>query len=418
MSATRVISEASLRFLLETGNPVNVQNGYRSLSLSTISSYHSDDTIEVPDILNSSESLQFCGLQPEVAELLYQKWVEDDRTLGPEDLGYGQTVICLAEYYVEEMGRRGDALWEQDDWDEALTSQGINDATRTRIMDPNFKSLRLTGSASEWALDTLKLSWEFLEGLDARLKKSKRENDIRSISPALSAKPSKAIKPSSSLTSALHAESSSLKLAIETETPKHIEGRTLLYKGGAWTRLTSIFDPDGSLNVEQILSTPPVDFHPTNLDLYFTKQWDVAKKYAGYAMRRVPPQEATVLTVAVPSSFLASSREIFGEAWKRLVWYSRNLGARIKNGGLPTDLDEYVNADVLLGNICGAGTWQIRRMKSPDELTVLKTDEGEKGTQVVLQGMGMIRKFQEECRGFVWVAPLASPKRAVHFPPT
>jgi hypothetical protein len=44
--------------------------------------------------------------------MLYNRWAEDDRTLEPEDLGYGQTVMCLAEHYVEEMGRRGDALWE------------------------------------------------------------------------------------------------------------------------------------------------------------------------------------------------------------------------------------------------------------------------------------------------------------------
>jgi hypothetical protein len=136
-------------------------------------------------------------------------------------------------------------------------------------------------------------------------------------------------------------------------------------------------------------------------------------------MRRSPPQEATVLTVAVPSSFLASSREIFGEAWKKLVWYSRNLGARLENGGvLPTELGEYTNANVLIGNICGVGNNQGRRMESPDELTVFKTAEGEMGTQVVLQGPGMMVKFRTECRGFVWVAPLASPKRAVHFPPS
>ncbi|KAF2029351.1 hypothetical protein EK21DRAFT_89928 [Setomelanomma holmii] len=160
------------------------------------------------------------------------------------------------------------------------------------------------------------LSWEFLDGLDERLKKNKTENDLRSPYPDPSVKPSKAIKPFGSMTSALHSESSSLKLAIETETPKEVLGRTLLHKGGAWPRLISTFNQDGSLDLTDIVSTHPTDFHPNRYDLYSSKQWDVAKEYAEFAQRRVPPEQPTVMTVAVPSAFLAGSREIFGSDWK------------------------------------------------------------------------------------------------------
>lgn len=419
MSSTRVLSEQSLHFLEKAGNSITLHRGVRTISLQTISSYDSDDTIDVPDMLNSPESLEFCGLQTEVAKLLHQKWEHDEQTLEPYTLGYGATLISIARHYIRGMADRKNALWEQDDWDDALESMGINELTRSRILDPTFKDLRLSRSAAEWALDTLDRSWEYLDGLDARLKKLKEEKETRSGSPDSSVKPLKAKRPSDSLTSALHSGSSSLKLAVETEVPKEVPGRILLHKGGGWTRLISIFNPDGSLNVRGIASQPPVDFHPWHKDLYFTKQWDVALHYSNFAQRRVPPDTATILTVAVPSSFTASLLQVFGDDWKKLVWHSRNEGASFENyGSLPKELAKYEEADVLIGLICGVGHDQIQRLKSPDDLENLKISNGERATQVVLQGQEMLNKFKEECRGYVWVAPVASPNRAKHFPPT
>jgi hypothetical protein len=420
MSSTRVISEGSLRFLMEVGNNINVQRGFRTISLHTISSYHGDDTIEVPDVLNSSESLQFCGLDTQVADMLFQNWIRDNEQMGPGSLGYGRRVIALAREYIKGMSRagNGNALRESDDWVEALKRQGIKESTRNRILDPNFKNIRLSRSAAEWALDTLELSWEFLDGLDERVEKIKRERELRSVSPDPSVKPSKATKPSASLSSTLHSGSSSLKLALETETPKNVSGRTLLHKGGAWSRLISIFNSDGSLDLTNIVSTPPVDFHPTRYDLCFSKQWDVAHEYAEFAQRRVPAEQGTVLTVAVPAEFLSVSREVFGSDWSKLIWYSRNKKALIANGGvLPKELAGYKNAEVLIGFICGVGNNQIKKMEIGEEIPVLRTKSGAKGSQIVLQGPDMLPKFKAECRGFIWVSPILSPKKAKYFPP-
>ncbi|KAF2449145.1 hypothetical protein P171DRAFT_186750 [Karstenula rhodostoma CBS 690.94] len=296
--------------------------------------------------------------------------------------------------------------------------QGIKDSTRRRIMDTRFDRLRLSQSAEFWALDTLDISWEFLDGLDRRLQKSKDESDLRSISPDMTTKPSKAVKPDSSLTTTLHSGSLELKAAVEEETPTHVPGRVLVYKGGAYSRIISIFHQDGSLNLRQIVSTPPCDFHPDRRDLYFTKQRDVAVDYAEWAHNRVPPQEPAVLTAAIPAEYTSSSVEIFGDDWKKLVWFSRNMTALLDNGGvLPKELSSYTEADVLIGHICGIGSAQIERMASADALTASKTKTGDKATQIVLNGHTMIIKFREECRGYIWVASMRAPKRAKHFRP-
>jgi hypothetical protein len=416
MSATHVISETSLQFLVASGSPISLRDGFRTVSRSTISSYNSDDTIQIPDLLNSSQSLTFCGMQKEVAENLYERWLRKQEDVRPGELGYGEDVIGYAIDYIKDRARVKNAFWEGDDWDSALKHQGINQRVRNGILNPYYDNLRLSRSASEWALDTLDEGWYYLAGLDARLKKRKMAVDIRAVSPDPSVKPSRALNPNTSLTASLHDDNPALRLSTEVEVPESVSGRTILFKGGNLERLQSIFNPDGSLNLAQIVSTP-VDFHPLRYDLYFTKQYEVALHYANYVEDRVGIAGPGIITVAVPSSWLAESREVFGADWKNLIWSSRNRQVLMNNGGtLPTELSEYERADILVGNICAMSNDQVARLNSSEEIPYLTCRSGTKGTQIVFQGRDMNLKFRNECRGFVWVG-LRNSKRATHFPP-
>jgi hypothetical protein len=417
MSATHVISETSLQFLVASGSPINLKNGFRTVSRSTISSYDSDDTIEIPDLLNSSQSLIFCGLQKEVAEDLYERWLKRQEDVRPGELGHGEDVIGYAIDYIKDRARVKNAFWESDDWDSALKHQGINHRVRNGILNPYYDNLRLSRSAAEWALDTLDEAWYYLAGLDARLKKRKMAVDMRSVSPDPSIKPSRALNPNTSLTASLHGNNPALRLATEVEVPESVSGRTILFKGGSLERLQSIFNSDGSLNLAQIVSTPPVDFHPHRYDLYFTKQYEVALHYANYVEERVGGPWPGIMTVAIPSSWLAESREVFGADWKNLIWSSRNRQALINNEGrLPTELSEYERADILIGNICATSNDQVAKLNSREDIQHLICRSGIKGTQIVFQGRDMNLKFRNECRGFVWVGRCNS-KSASYFPP-
>jgi hypothetical protein len=204
--------------------------------------------------LNSSENLQFCGLDTQLADMLFQDWTRDNEQMGLGSFGYDRPVIALAREYIKGMSRagNGNALRASDDWVEALKRQGIEESTRNRILDPNFKNIRLSRSGAEWALDTLELSWEFLDSLDERVEKIKKECEY--------------------------------------------------------------------------------------------------------------------------------------------------------------------DAEVLIGLICGVGNDQIESMKVGEEIPVLRTKSGAKGSQIVLQGPEMLPKFKAECRGFVWVSPILASKKAKYFP--
>jgi len=418
MTSTRIISEDSLQILLEAGNSIEVKNGYRTISVSSISStIKSDDTIEIPDLLNSVETLQFCGFEAEAAAKIYQGWKDFQDTRWPNSLGYEEEIIEMARDYILGQAETCDAFSSStlDDWDSALAAQGIADHMRARILDPQFEHIRLGACASEWALDTIMLSWEYLDGLDKRVKKSQDEKNLRSGSPDPSTKPSRALK-GPSIRSGLHDGAASLKLAVDQPPPPELAGRSFFYKGGGYTRLKSIFNTDGSLDLTDIVSVPPCDFHPSKYDLCFTKQEDVARKYASYAHRRVPPQEPTIMIVAVPSDFCSSATQVFGSDWKKLVWYSRSKRALIANGGiLPKELQVYDEAEVLIGNICYQSTHQIEKMKDYEELKYLTTALGNKASQVTLRGSSMFERFKTECRGFVWLE--THQKKYTYFPP-
>jgi hypothetical protein len=92
--------------------------------------------------------------------MLFQDWTRDNEQMGLGSFGYDRPVIALAREYIKGMSRagNGNALRASDDWVEALKRQGIEESTRNRILDPNFKNIRLSRSAAEWALDTLELS--------------------------------------------------------------------------------------------------------------------------------------------------------------------------------------------------------------------------------------------------------------------
>lgn len=359
-SSNRVISNTSLEYLKQNGNNAEFRGGFWTISLQTVSSFDSDNTIEVPDKLNFPESLQFRGLQTAVGNQLYQKWRTDSNNpFGP---GQDDDVVECARSHLRGKARAQDGLWESDDWDAALKLQGVKEDLCQWILNPRFKNIRLTQSDSEWALDTLDLACNFLDGLHARLQKKKKTGDLRSVSPNPSAKPSRAIKPSSSLTSVSHVGNDSLKLSIEAEVPTQVPGRTILHKGGVASRLTSVFKPDGSLELSKIVLIPPVDFHPTRYDLYSTKQWEVASQYANYAHNRFPTEQPAVMTVAVPISFLSNSVELFGSDWNKIFWCSRNRNALIEHGGqLPKEFARYENAETLVGESPQQGPIKSRR---------------------------------------------------------
>jgi hypothetical protein len=389
-------------------------SGYRVVSTNSFSSYDSDATIEIPDRLNSAETLEFCGFESSLAADVYSAWARYQGNARDGDINFGEDIIIEARYYIHKKEDQHNAWGAEQNWHEALTGLGCSSSMRMRIMDDAFEQVRLTDSAAAWFLDTVEIAWRFLAGLDRTIKKKQRRNDDRMDSPDPLIPPSKATKPSLKTVINQSSSSSSSRIATEVDVPNSIEGKQMLFKGGDMNRLLSIFKDDGTLNLVGIASTPPTDFHPFHPGLlYFSKQKEVAYKYAGFALARVPPAEGAIMQVAIPSSLLSSAREVFGSEWRDMVWHSRNARVHAEEDDymFPQRLHHLQNSSILIGEICGQGSHQIRRMHDPSELTAMRLDCGRKASQVVLQSPGVRQGFRAACQGFVWVSALSRPEK-------
>ncbi|KAK5653217.1 hypothetical protein OQA88_9116 [Cercophora sp. LCS_1] len=302
---TRVLSVASQtaaadRTVAPKRGFVSISRGSYSSSSSS-SSGEDSEVIDIPEVLNSRETLEFCGFIPEVAAMIFESW---ERQQIPGELGYGNDVIVEARYFVYKRAQnKGDASTREHNWRRALTDMGITQRLSDAILNSRFDVIRQKGPASYWALDSINIAWEFLEGLDKRIRKKQAElRELNTPSPSVQPRPAK--RSQSGLADTFQ-EAPVLKLATMGAIPTAVEGRTMLYKGGAMTRLAGVFKEDGSLDLLRLHSSPPTDFHQTDNDLlYLTKHYDVAEKYAGFVRNRVDAEEGAVLHFAVPSDLL------------------------------------------------------------------------------------------------------------------
>lgn len=411
---TRTFSQTSLGVIKDLP-PAKRGAGFRTVSVLSYSSSStsSDETVEVPYDLNSRELLEFFGFQEPVIDEIWPAWQARDLD------GFEDWVIDAALYYVQEMGRRHDAVDATDDWDGALKGMGLNTELRQRILDPEFTALRLTESACFWAQDTIKEAFEYLTKLSERIEKKKSGQTSRVNSPDSVNPPQPALRHH-------HARSQDHSMSRANrrsdpppppppapigralpEPPTAIENCTILYKGGSEASFERCLSDDSTVDMALLSSAPPTDFHPIKDHYtYLTKYHDVAMIYARYLGRRLPPVKTAVLHIAVPNHLLADAREIYGEAWRNLVWLSRNRAVRLAIGGeLPEALRQYENAPILIGPVCKNPTAKIKEMSSKYHLEEIRRPGSAKGSQLVIQSFQRQQAIAAACKNCVWVVP-------------
>ncbi|KAK3362357.1 hypothetical protein B0T25DRAFT_524099 [Lasiosphaeria hispida] len=405
-SQTRVLTATSeVIAIIRSSSAPPPKRGFSAISRSSYSSSSSasdhHDIVEIPEVLNSQETLEFFGLQPDVAKIIFESWQELQQT--PGQLGYDDDIITSVVHYIKTMADVEDAWLPTHHWRQALIKMGINSDLTDAILDSNFDKIRKSKSASAWAIDTFRTSWEFLEGLDKRVRRKKDEVD-RLVTPSPSIAPRPAIRNKPGLLDSY--KEPVLKLATMAAVPDSVDGRIMLHKGGAMTRLVSVFNEDGSLNVVKLFSAPPTDFHHTRTDLiYFTKNIDIAEQYAKYSQRRVDAEEGAVLSFAVPTELVDEHREISGRDWQRLLWWARGPVRSLDDVQLPASLTQYTEAPLLVGYICGMGSDKFARLESSSELTgrYMKTRNDANASQHVFQSPSVQAKLQTQCAGWVWI---------------
>lgn len=343
------------------------------------------ETVELPEDLNSYEFLIWVAFDEDTARSIYNRWKNWDQSIGAE-------LIDFALGHVDGQATVLDADDEGHDWEGALTGMGVNDRLREAIMDPRFKDIRCTESASFWVKNTIDEGYDFLAYLEKRMEALRTRRLLGTNTP------DDLIQP--------------LSVVDDSGTPPStIEGRTMYFKGGTEAQLLQSVHNDGSVDLNALASsTAPTDFHPTKRNcVYLFKDKVVAEKYAGYIGERVPSAKAAVLCIALPSA-LPNMTEIHGGDWRKLVWACRNRRAFADaRYDLPFRLRRYEEAGILLGSVCGDATSKIQRMSDMSELTEMRRpgDGASKAVQLVIQRVDARKAIEKQCCGFAWVSSVA-----------
>lgn len=182
----------------------------------------------------------------------------------------------------------------------------------------------------------------------------------------------------------------------------------MFFKGGLESCLKECVDANGNIDLAQLRTTPPSDFHPTSSALlYLTKNKYVARMYAGFAERRMSVEKGAVMQIAIPQDLVSAPVEVYGEDWRDLIWNSRHPDMVRRNwpGKLPEHLQKYETADLLVGPMSGITSRGLKKLSDKNGIEVLKDPEGNKTSQWVIVSPSLGAQIGSACKGFVWITP-------------
>jgi hypothetical protein len=403
-SSLKVLSSASIELLRARGE-AQLSQGYRAVSntsYSTANSLDSEATVFIPDELDSFETLHFLELNDATAAIVWQQFLAR-RAEFPDRAN----ILNSAKRHLASI--QADAVTADDDWVGVMRQIGMSSNFQARIMGGD-QEMRLSGSLKEWITEMMNIRYDFLKGLDHIIqtpptsvlaRKSSRPTMDGSFS--IQAAPAIPARVSSQFGKAPPARSFTAPdpaVATVTENaPRQLDGHVMLLKGAVAPRLDKLFKKNGELNFRTIASTAPEDFSKGFNGLYFTKQYEVAWRYAKWAQTivdgNVVPVE--ILHVAVPKELTTSSKELFGEDWRRLVW-----GCRRKSEEVPKDLICLKEFHWLIGGICRSPMAQVEKMTTSAELQMWKLADNQAKSQYYGGNDVIIQLMNEHCVGKVW----------------
>ena len=299
-----------------------------------------------------------------------------------------------------------------------MKEMGVGDDMRSRILSPGFDDVRYSETAKFWVLDTIKGRHAFLKSLnryiidnvasdapgrDPQQPGSEAETGLginRTKTPGGPA--SKAKRPTMQWmappTSAPQVKTKVIDKAVKFD-------KTILFKGGDLARLNSAIGERGHI-LENLASTPPTDLSRRAGCLYFAKHIVVARRYAGFASRRMGEGVVPVgiLYIIIPNEKLADSVEVIASHWGDYVWTNR-----LQRYPVAGHLARYTRAPVLIAPCLNASTDQVARWESEGRTSAIlepwKVD-GQSATQYCIQDAVRIEEIGAVSR--VWVDGIAS----------
>jgi hypothetical protein len=359
------------------------------------------DWIEVPEVLHSPQTYEFIGFKEHNAREIWQRFL--NMPTGPNE--FEADFLDMALAHID--GTSADALDESDDWFTVMDAIGVNANVQQAIMDPEFKSVRLTETLKHWLKETATVNFNSLEALDERIRKNVGSLNVCKTSDQKLNEPSQeAEKPTSS--KAPIAELSTCTpiptFATDVAVPKSLPGHVTLWKALDRERCNGFVRADGSLDMSVISSSPPSDFSNLSALFYFTPQRECAEHYAGYLRRRCPTVDITIIQLMISEELIAELKPLYlmyDDLWKEVVWYSRR-------GALyPKALRQLLwKQGLIIGNIAHNHDKHFSRMqdwKQITEASVLHIDDGQSAIQYAFMKETVAQQVADHCKDKVWL---------------
>jgi hypothetical protein len=106
------------------------------------------------------------------------------------------------------------------------------------------------------------------------------------------------------------------------------------------------------------------------------------------------------LKVAIKDSLLSSSKEIYGEEWRRFVWGCRNME-------IPADLEYLTEFQWLVGGLCRQSQNLVAKMTDKSQLEVWKLKANVTASQYFTGHRVVFNLLNKECVGKVWITAIS-----------
>jgi hypothetical protein len=407
MAPMMIISDGSLAILKSRGEATELIDGVRKISNVSYMSRDSVDsqaTVEIPDEIDSIKTLEFLELNAETAAVVYDKFLALKAEYPDTD------ILRFAKRHVRSVA--GDAHLLADDWSGVMQRIGLTSNYQLRVLSPNWVHMRVNSTAKETAIWMMEMRYEFLQALDNFIESPAKglgrkvshldlSGRLQPGTPAIPPRSDSKGKgqPSSGIFEAGPSISTKAR-----EPPSELLGCQLFYKGGSVARLEKLNNPDGTLSLQRLVSTPPTDFSARTAGLYLTKQEKVAFEYAGWAKQVVDGNVVPVgiMCIAIPDVLLSSHTQVFGDQWRELVWCCRHED-------FPPDYlsDLTTTYQWIVGPVCHQSNAVVLKMTNSSELVIWKLDRGETASQHYTSSTQMLQLLNSSCVGKVWITNLA-----------
>jgi hypothetical protein len=271
---------------------------------------------------------------------------------------------------------------------------GLTSNYVARIMDPNYEEMRRYDTVKEWAPEMIEMRYEFLRQLDHTIQDPSLgvhgqaahlgdDGKLYSGRPIVPPRTHGKSSSSSSQKSPVATFKTTPAPSISTsfaQPPSKLDGHKILLKGSIIGRLKKIDIAGENLNFRNITSTPSGDFSDLVGGLYFTKNPQVAWKYADWARKFVDGQVVPVgiMHIAIPNELFDSMLEVHGNDWKEFVFANRTGNAVINAS---YRLGYLRGVEWLVGPICKASMENVQDYSSSDEVQSLKLAGNETAQQ-------------------------------------